>query len=194
MTRQQESSSALAWTAVTRAAGFAGTTVVIGLSVKSGVIKITSFQVDTIFGTIGGDFAQYASSTAAMTGAESAGNMTLTLTGRQAAINAPVFNTSWNVNGSTTTPFTSGTACNSLGCITGNAVTPVPGTPNYRVTLVSAGVMGADWGLFAGTPYFEIWNSQSTIFRVSEVPLPGAAWLLGSGLLGLMGVARRKAA
>lgn len=29
---------------------------------------------------------------------------------------------------------------------------------------------------------------------VSEVPVPAAAWLLGSGLLGLVGVARRKAA
>lgn len=31
-------------------------------------------------------------------------------------------------------------------------------------------------------------------FRVAAVPVPAAAWLLGSGLLGLIGVARRKAA
>jgi len=31
-------------------------------------------------------------------------------------------------------------------------------------------------------------------FNVSTVPLPAAAWLFGSGLLGLVGIARRKAA
>lgn len=33
-----------------------------------------------------------------------------------------------------------------------------------------------------------------TQFGISAVPVPAAAWLLGSGLLGLIGVARRKAA
>lgn len=33
-----------------------------------------------------------------------------------------------------------------------------------------------------------------TVTQVSSVPVPAAAWLLGSGLLGLVGVARRKAA
>ncbi len=30
------------------------------------------------------------------------------------------------------------------------------------------------------------------LVRVSSVPLPAAAWLFGSGLLGLIGVAKRK--
>lgn len=67
---------------------------------------------------------------------------------------------------------------------------------NYFVDigLLSAG----DWYL---TPLFYVdGNFDSTItsivplFTVSEVPVPAAAWLFGSGLLGLIGVARRKKA
>jgi hypothetical protein len=35
-------------------------------------------------------------------------------------------------------------------------------------------------------------NAGSALVRVSAVPVPAAAWLFGSGLLGLIGVARRK--
>jgi hypothetical protein len=34
----------------------------------------------------------------------------------------------------------------------------------------------------------------SALIRVSSVPIPATAWLFGSGLLGLVGVARRKKA
>ena len=42
-----------------------------------------------------------------------------------------------------------------------------------------------DFGIVTGT-----WVD----FSMSPVPVPAAAWLLGSGLLGLVGIARRKAA
>lgn len=54
-------------------------------------------------------------------------------------------------------------------------------------------------GLAAGTPfsgirgYFDIGSGNSMyVTAVSTVPVPAAAWLFGSGLLGLIGVARRK--
>jgi hypothetical protein len=36
-------------------------------------------------------------------------------------------------------------------------------------------------------------NLDITTMTVTEVPVPAAVWLLGSGLLGLVGFARRKA-
>lgn len=42
----------------------------------------------------------------------------------------------------------------------------------------------------SGDPGYIVGNDAS----VSAVPVPAAAWLFGSGLLGLIGVARRKAA
>ncbi|HSJ48532.1 MAG TPA: VPLPA-CTERM sorting domain-containing protein [Gammaproteobacteria bacterium] len=41
---------------------------------------------------------------------------------------------------------------------------------------------------------FDIGSGNSlTVLSISEVPVPAALWLLGSGLIGLFGVARRKA-
>ncbi len=37
-------------------------------------------------------------------------------------------------------------------------------------------------------------DTGSHLVRVSQVPLPSAVWLLGSGLIGLVGIARRKKA
>jgi hypothetical protein len=42
--------------------------------------------------------------------------------------------------------------------------------------------------------YFAIVNDGAQDFAVRAVPIPAAAWLLGSGLLGLFGLARRKKA
>ena len=36
------------------------------------------------------------------------------------------------------------------------------------------------------------WDSDSTVFLSQPVPVPGAIWLLGTGLLGLIGFRRRK--
>ncbi len=44
------------------------------------------------------------------------------------------------------------------------------------------------------SPYFEISATAATPTNINAVPLPAAAWLFGSGLLGLIGMAKRKAA
>jgi hypothetical protein len=66
------------------------------------------------------------------------------------------------------------------------------GLTDYRLILVSAGHFGTDWNGFFGVPYFETWNINLLSQPASAVPLPAAAWLFGSGVLGLAAVARRK--
>lgn len=59
-----------------------------------------------------------------------------------------------------------------------------------------------DWGYFdsqfanfyGDDDYFGIVSGNWTDFSMTAVPVPAAVWLLGSGLLGLAGVARRKSA
>ncbi len=100
--------------------------------------------------------------------------------------------------------------------IYGTYFTPISGTSNYTGTLVSGGQVGSAWGSFSGVGYFEVWNvnlilkAPATVHSgfnvdtipgtaggdfaqyVAPVPIPAAAWLFGSGLLGLVGIARRK--
>jgi hypothetical protein len=60
--------------------------------------------------------------------------------------------------------------------------------------------VGFQWGLDSGTnnsfgTYAATWileNNTLTFGTPSPVPLPAAAWLFGSGVIGLMGLARRK--
>jgi hypothetical protein len=60
-------------------------------------------------------------------------------------------------------------------------------------TSLSAGVLS---GPFVGIrAYVDIGSGNSmTVTSITTVPVPAAVWLFGSGLLGLVGMARRKAA
>jgi len=88
---------------------------------------------------------------------------------------------------------------------------------DYKATMVSGGQVGSAFGGFFGAGYLEVWNIQllSTaslhsgfnvdvitgtaggdfaqyVAAAAPVPVPAAVWLFGSGLLGLVGIARRK--
>jgi len=61
------------------------------------------------------------------------------------------------------------------------------------------GVSGTSWTntdvyVDTGTGYLETEYDINNLYDVASVPLPAAAWLFGSGLLGLVGMARRKKA
>jgi hypothetical protein len=177
---------------------------VIGIILTGSTFTVSSFQVDPIFQTAGGTFAQYANSTALMSGTidQTTGAMTFTPTGRLGAFSSiPLMvDRLWNVDNYTTpgstawTPFTTGTA-NSVNTATGAATIitghalVANGSGGANGVLVSGGRFGSTWGCCYGAGYFETWN-----ISVEAVPVPAAAWLFGSGLLGLAGVARRRMA
>ena len=52
------------------------------------------------------------------------------------------------------------------------------------------------WTVGTSTAYYQDWITSyvpTAMFGISPVPIPSAVWLFGSGLLGLIGIARRKA-
>ncbi len=195
--------------------GYAGK---IGISVSSNAITFTSFSKDLILNTAGGDFVQYYSdatigpdASTAVTGAGGSGTinpitgaLNMTFLNRLGAIGAPntLYNRIWNnddVCGHGWTVFTTGsTSTYKNDCTTNATITGAPlsslgdingdGITDYRAIFVSGGTIGSAWGSFAGANYFETWN----VNIVSAVPVPAAVWLFGSGLLGLLGIARRK--
>jgi hypothetical protein len=69
----------------------------------------------------------------------------------------------------------------------------VPVTLEQTFTFSNATIVG--YSVINGVNPLENWAfmyQDYTITYPSSVPLPAAAWLFGSGLLGLIGVARRK--
>ena len=157
------------------------------MTVNNGNWTASNFQVDSIAGTAGGTFVQYGSIVGG-TVDQTTGAMTLDPTGRMGAI-PTVPGAKWNIpsGGTNYAQFTTGSQTNASGTIGGHDIVS-NGDGTYNVILVSASNVGDAWGSsFASVPYMETWN-----VNLAPVPIPAAAWLFGSGLIGLVGIARRK--
>ena len=156
---------------------------------------VSSYNMDSYLGTAVGAFNTRAVNTSGMSGnIDWQGNTTFNLNGRTGI--AQFFITQigeqlWNVNST----FTSGTQANAVASLTGSALSLAG-----NVKTVSVSNIGAPWPFFGGTPYTEVFDMQVVGGPIvqgvnpSAVPVPAAVWLLGSGLLGLIGVARRNKA
>jgi hypothetical protein len=174
---------------------------------------IDSFQQDTYTGTAGGDFALNVGVANSSGFVSDTGDLSLSME----RFGFPNFfayldNSIWNVDnsagiagqGDATTGaldawttgsdsnWTPGTPGTVSGSGSGTALTGGAGT--WTGTVVNFGNVGAAWTAFDGTPYSEKFNVtlNGVAAVVPEVPVPAAVWLFGSGLIGLVGVARRK--
>jgi len=176
---------------------------VIDFTLTGGNISVTSFSQDAYQGTAGGTFYLRSTNNATMGGTiDAAGNLSFDPTGRQGA--AANFATTigeqpWNFDNfgtgapNATNTWETGTSTNRpqgltpAFTLTGSALVAA-GTGMWTGTLVSAGNIGTAWGSsFQNTQFSEVYD-----VTVSAVPVPAAVWLFGSGLLGLVGVARRR--
>lgn len=187
--------------------GVSGT---VEIQVVGGAITgVGGFEFDTIPGTAGGDFAQYGGSSGFTGSIDAAGNVSLTPTGTLATVGdfPALVDEAWNVdnfNGGTGTgsnfvpnapnsntaydAFSTGSASNASGTINGALY------DGSTAILVKGGSVGSVWGGFFGAQYFEVWNVSfaKTGDVPPAIPVPAAVWLFGSGLMGLVGVARRR--
>jgi hypothetical protein len=112
-------------------------------------------------------------------------------------------NTSTGVDGGTSsqfcsTPITTG-GCNTVPNPNGNSGSTVfhllsMDTPSSTISTVGGGATAPNEdNLYHGTKMIDgPFVGQAANFNLQTIPVPAAVWLLGSGLMGLVGVARRK--
>lgn len=201
----------LAWAGLTGGSGIAndGKSGIIDFTLSGGSITVTSFSMDSYLVTSGGTFYMRGGNLGTMGGSiDAAGNVLFDPTGRVGlAAGVDTIEKNWNlddstnVSGGTVTglfePWTTGTSTSlkKLGTLppaqssTGSILVD-NGSGGWDGTLVSTGNVGNAWGSgFTGIIYNEEFNVTVT---PNAIPVPAAVWLFGSGLVGLVGVARRR--
>lgn len=172
----------------------------------AGNFTVSSYRQDSYLSTAGGTFfvdALGPNGTSNMFGSiDGSGNVSFTPDGRVGMafdFYSSLGTQPWNIiPGSTPEAFDSfstGTETAVKGkssvSMTGSALQDA-GAGTWTGVLVSAGnVNGTYWSGFDNTLYTEQFNVTITA-DAPAVPVPAAAWLFGSGLLGLVGVARRR--
>lgn len=179
---------------------------VMDFTLTGGVMSVTSYSQDSYLATAGGTFYLRSTNLATMTGTiNGTGDISFDPTGRQglaanylSTLGEQVWNfDNDNTNGDApmaTSLLVTGTSSNNpQGLAAGFSVTGTAlndAGAGWTGTLVSAGNIGTAWGGFTDQQYSELFNI--TITSAAAVPVPAAAWLFGSGLIGLVGVARRR--
>lgn len=73
---------------------------------------------------------------------------------------------------------------------TGGTIYPIDVANGYQTIAVSGGNVDLTWGGNSGIGATD-WTFSGS-YEVAPIPVPAAAWLFGSALLGLVGVARRR--
>lgn len=209
-TANQATFTATANTVTTRGVGgtigsgsVGGTNGTIGFSLDgAGSMTITSYAQDSYLNTAGGTFYVDAGGTGGTTGMggsiDGSGNVAFDPTGREgmaAGFASTLGVLPWNDTKKFAgyDQFTSGTSTNvNKGStpsftLTGSALQD-DGLGGWTGTIVSAGnINGDNWNGFTNVLFSEVFEIQ-----ITAVPVPAAAWLFASGLLGMVGVARRR--
>ena len=181
---------------------------------STGNMTINSYAQTSYLATTGGTFFVDALGSAGVSqmggSIDGSGNVAFDPTGREGM--AGNFATGigvqpWNDSKKTGVydQFTTGSVTNQAKggsaafTMTGTALTD-DGTGGWMGTIVSTGnINGDNWTGFSNVQFSEVFDvsitcsdAAGTGCNAPAIPVPAAVWLFGSGLLGLVGVARRR--